>query len=93
MEILSKKETKKLKSVSRGIHGVRSPIRDAFNNLGVGQSIVFTSTEWNEFYKSHPAAVARAWCSHKGWNISCRKVKNERVALLKIRTWALIRTK
>lgn len=73
MEILKSKEIAQMAfSNGPGNRAFRTPIRDAFEKLKVGEGVVFTLDEWHEHYKSLPNGVTY-WGKKMGWKISIRK--------------------
>lgn len=91
MEILKKNETSKLKFRARGSGRFSTPIRDAFDKLKVGESLVITNKEWNEYYKGIPHASVGGWSIVSGKKHSIRTLSKDRTKKGYICTWAIIR--
>ena len=54
-----------------------TPIRDAFQDLAVGESLVLTNKEFGEYYKGSIRVVPRSWAIKNKWGISVKIVKKE----------------
>lgn len=89
MKKLTKQETDSLVFRGRGRISFVTEIRRLFESLKVGESIKFTSAEWDENYKSQPNGTLAVWAKHMGWKISTRTF--EKTPLLY--TWVTTRVK
>ena len=48
---------------------IKSPMRDRFDALEVGDLFLVSSKDWEIYYKSHPLTM-RDWANRVGWKIS-----------------------
>lgn len=78
MKILNAKETSKLSFQYKGKRTFDNPIRRAFEKLEVGESIVLTFKEWQEYYKNPPNSYIYQWAKGIGWKVEVRKLQVER---------------
>ena len=81
MEILNEKETSELILLRRGNNTFDTPIRRAFENLAVGESLVLNQKEFNKYYKGTVPGVFYGWAHHFGWKVNAKKIKKEKMGV------------